>query len=64
MKAILTFNYGEIVPDSVVDTFYNQIERCIIEGINYEHFTNALLKINGNKLPDKISTLLNKFSKK
>jgi hypothetical protein len=46
-------NYGEIIPDTTVDSFYMQIKRCLDENLSYEHYVANLIKLNG-KIPDKI----------
>ena len=53
----MTHNYGEIIPDEIVDTFYKKIERCIEHNLTYEHYFRNLIKLNG-KIPDKIEKLI------
>ena len=53
----MTHNYGEIIPDEIIDTFYKQIKRCIDENCSYEHYIRNLIKLN-SKLPDKIKKLI------
>jgi len=54
----MEFNYGELIPDMIVDTFYDKIKDKIEHGENYEHYIRNLLKINGGKLPSKIESLI------
>jgi hypothetical protein len=52
-------DYGEFIPDKIVDTFYDRIKDKIEHDENYEHYVRNLLKINGGKLPTKIENLIN-----
>lgn len=54
----MEFNYGELIPDTIVDTFYNRIKYKIENGEDYEHYVRNLLKINGGELPTKIKDLI------
>ena len=54
----MIYNYLELIPDEKIDTFYNQIKRCIDEKISYDHYIKNLKKINNNKIPEKIKNLL------
>jgi hypothetical protein len=56
----MEFNYGELIPDIIVDTFYNKIKDKIEHGENYEYYVRNLLKINGDKLPTKIKNLISR----
>ena len=53
----MTHTYGEIIPDTIVDTFYKQIERYIEYNLTYEHYVRNIIKLNG-KIPDKIEKLI------
>ncbi len=55
----LEYKYGELIPDMIVDTFYDQIKKCIDNGENYDVWLRNLLKINDNKVPQKIKDILN-----
>lgn len=54
----MEFNYSELVPDFIVDTFYERIKDKIEHGEDYEHYIRNLLKLNGGKLPIKIKKLI------
>lgn len=47
-----------LIPNFVLDTFYNQIQRCIKENTNYDMYIKNILKLNNNKLPNKIKILI------
>ena len=53
----MTFEYNELLPDFIIDTFYNQIKRCIDNNLNYDHYIRNLIKLN-NKIPVKIQELI------
>lgn len=62
----MQFNYGELVPDDIVDIFYNRIktriEEATKEGFDKTHPSvqreiNRIISING-KIPIKIQPLL------
>lgn len=54
----MKFTYGELIPDIIIDTFYDRIKYKIEIGENYEHYTRNLLRINGGKLPNNIKKLI------
>lgn len=53
----MTFSYGEIIPDSTIDIFYEKIRKCIEDIKNYDHYIRNLIKLNGN-VPPKIQALI------
>jgi len=53
----MTHNYGEIIPDDIVDTFYKQIKRCIDNNLSYDMYIKNIIKLNG-KIPYKIQELI------
>lgn len=54
------FKYGEILPDMIVDIFYDRIKKSIENNDknNFDRWVNRLLVVNGNKIPDKIKNLI------
>lgn len=51
---------NNLIPDYIINTFYNQIQRCIKEKSNYNTYIKSILKLNGNILPNKIQILIDK----
>lgn len=51
---------NNLIPDYIINTFYNQIQRCIKEKSNYNMYIKSILKLNGNILPNKIQILIDK----
>jgi hypothetical protein len=52
--------YGELVPDGIVDIFYQRIYQCIHEKDTIdtvENWTKRMMRING-KIPNKIKNLI------
>jgi len=51
--------YNELAPDDIIDTFQKQIERCIEEGSNYDHYTRNLVSVN-RRIPPHIKAIIDK----
>lgn len=54
----MSHNHNELIPDEIIDTFYNKIKKCIENGEKYDRYIKYLLKLNG-KIPEKIKKLFN-----
>lgn len=53
----MKFDYNEMIPDELVDTFYQRVQRCIDENRSYEREVGRLISLNG-KVPEKIQKLI------
>lgn len=54
------FYYLQYAEDKIkiIDTFYNQIKRCINEKSSYDHYIRSIEFLNNNIIPEKIKSLL------
>jgi len=57
---MMEYTYGELIPNQIVDTFYNIIKDRMNMGMTYENYIKNVIKING-KIPTKIETLIKKY---
>ena len=53
----MNYNYQELIPDEIIDIFYNKIEKCILEERSYDLYLNILLLLN-LKVPKKIKKII------
>lgn len=51
--------YNELIPDDIVDSFYNRIKKHIENGEKYDYLIKNLLSVNANKIPVRIKELIN-----
>lgn len=60
----MVFSYGELIPDTLVDTFYDRIKDKMEHGEDYAHYLRNLLIVNGGSLPNKINLLIEQHNDK
>ena len=54
----MNYNYNELIPDEVIDTFYSKIEKCIENNIDYNNYIINIKRLNDNRIPLKIAILI------